>query len=129
VEIDIKPDHDKAKARASARQKEDRIAVFSDISGQHNHLGAAVVALDQNQNITQYWKVCISSMEYWSVYAAKLMAIYYAISLVYQIVMKNQGPQGTGHQPAIILSKSMSALQAIANRGNKSGQKIIQAIT
>jgi hypothetical protein len=52
VKIDIKPDHDKAKARASARQKEDRIAVFSDILGQYNLLSAAAVALDQNQNIT-----------------------------------------------------------------------------
>ena len=48
VEIDFEPDHDKAKARASARQKEDGIAVFSDISGQYNYLGAAAVALDQN---------------------------------------------------------------------------------
>jgi hypothetical protein len=29
-------------------------------------------------------------MEYWSVYAAELMAIYYAVSLVYEITQKKQ---------------------------------------
>ncbi|KAF7164513.1 hypothetical protein CNMCM6106_001031 [Aspergillus hiratsukae] len=67
-------------------------------------------------------------MEYWSVYAAELMAIYYAISLVYQITQKNQEAPSTNQEPATILSDSMSALQAIANSGNKSGQRIIQAI-
>jgi hypothetical protein len=52
-----------------------------------------------------------------------------ADQLLLDIAMKNQGPPDTGHQPATILSDIMSALQAIANRGNKSGQKIIQAIT
>lgn len=84
VEIDIEPDRDKAKAKASARQKDTSITVFSDASGQHNHLGAAAVALDPDHKVTQYRKFCIGSMEYWSVYAAELMAIYYATSLVPQ---------------------------------------------
>jgi hypothetical protein len=67
-------------------------------------------------------------MEHWSVYAAELMAIYYAISLVYLLVMKNQRTSAQ-REPATILSDSMSALQAISNTRNKSGQRIIQAIT
>ena len=128
VEINIEPDQDKAKAKASARQKDTSITVFSDASGQHNHLGAAVVALDQSQNITQYQKICISSMEHWSIYTAELMAIYYAISLILKIGMENQDTPVDKPEPATILSDSMSALQAISNAWNKSGQRIIQAI-
>ena len=68
-------------------------------------------------------------MEYWSVYAAELMAIYYAISLVLQSAMTDNNSPITQHEPATTLSDSMSALQAIANLRNKSGQRIIQAIT
>jgi ribonuclease HI len=127
-EIDIEPDHEKAKDKASARQRAAGITVFSDASGQHNQLGAAAVALDQNQNIIQSRQISVGSMEHWSVYAAELMAIYYAISLVYLLVMKNQRTSAQ-REPATILSDSMSALQAISNTRNKSGQRIIQAIT
>jgi ribonuclease HI len=128
VEVDIEPDRDKAKDKASARQKTSGITVFSDASGQQNALGAAAVALDQNHNIIQHRKVCICSMEYWSVYVAELMAIYYAISLVLKIAMENQVAQAGQQEPATILSDSMSALQAISNTRNKSGQRIIQAV-
>ena len=56
------------------------------------------------------------------------MAIYYAVSLVLQSAMTNNNSI-TQHEPATILSDSMSALQAIANLRNKSGQRIIQTIT
>lgn len=56
------------------------------------------------------------------------MAIYYAISLVYQLTRKRQSHPGRVEQPATILSDSMSALQAIRNTSNKSGQRIIRAI-
>ncbi|EED11837.1 hypothetical protein TSTA_110170 [Talaromyces stipitatus ATCC 10500] len=46
IEIDIELDWDKAKDKASARQKASSIMVFSDVSGQQNALGAAAVALD-----------------------------------------------------------------------------------
>jgi ribonuclease HI len=66
-------------------------------------------------------------MEHWSVYTAELMAIYYAISLVYQITRKKRSTLGMVERPATILSDSMSALQAIRNPSNKSGQRIIRA--
>jgi ribonuclease HI len=127
-EIEIEPDHDKAKEKALTRQKAAGITVFSDASGQHNQLGAAVVALDQNLNVIKSRKISVGSMEFWSVYAAELMAIYYAISLVYQLARMNQDTPTTEHEPATILSDSMSALQAISNAGNQSGQRIIEAI-
>jgi hypothetical protein len=54
-------------------------------------------------------------MEHWSVYAAELMAIYYAIGLAFSRAMKNQDTPATEINPVTILSDSMSALQAIAN--------------
>ncbi|EED12009.1 conserved hypothetical protein [Talaromyces stipitatus ATCC 10500] len=128
LEIDIEPDHDKAKHKASALQDTAGIAVFSDASGQHNHLGAAAVALDRNNNVIQQRKVSIGSMEYWSVYAAKLMAIYYAISLVLKIAMETRQAMTDRQEPATILSDSMSVLQALSNARNKLGQRIIQAV-
>jgi ribonuclease HI len=129
TEIDIEPDREKAMDKASARQKTAGITISSDASGQHNELGAAAVALDHNQKILHSRQICIGSMEHWSVYAAELMAIYYAISLAYQIAMENQDTPAIKLEPATILSDSMSALQAIANMRNKSGQQIILAIT
>jgi hypothetical protein len=62
------------------------------------------------------------------VYAAELMAIHYAISLVLKIAMENRDALADRQEPASILSDSISALQAISNTRNKSGQKIVQAI-
>jgi hypothetical protein len=128
VEIDIEPDHEKAKANALIRQRATGIAVFSDASGQCNCLGAAAVALDKDHKVIQCHKVSIGSMEHWSVYAAELMAIYYATSLVLKIATENRDARAGKQEPATILSNSMSALQAISNTRNKSGQRIIQAI-
>lgn len=127
TEIEIEPDRAKAKEQARARRKSNDITVFSDASGQRNHLGAAAVSLDQHQNIIASRQVSIGSMEYWSVYAAELMAIFYAISPVYQIAQE-KSTSVNAHQRATILSDSMSALQAITNTRSGSGQRIILAI-
>lgn len=89
---------------------------------------AVPAAIDKNRNIIQFRQVSIGSMEHWSVYAAELMAVYYAISLVYQMAWKNQETSTANQEPVPILSDSMSALQAIANPWNKSGQRIIGVI-
>jgi hypothetical protein len=47
TEIEIEPDREKAKEKASTRQVSEGIAVFSDASGQRNYLGATAVALDR----------------------------------------------------------------------------------
>ncbi|KAI2955344.1 hypothetical protein CBS147323_9585 [Aspergillus niger] len=129
VEVDIEPDREKAQARALVRQKSaTSITVFSDASGKQNQLGAVAVALDCNLQVLKSRQISIGLMEYWSVYAAELMAIYYAIGLVFQLAQRNQGDSATNQQPAMILSDRMSALQVIRNSWNKSGQCIIQAI-
>ncbi len=129
AEIDIEPDREKAKGKASATQNGAGTAIFSDASGQHNELGAAAVALGPNHQILQSRKISIGSMEHWSVYAAELMAIYYAIGLAFSIAMNSRNAWATERETVTILSDSMSALQAIASTRNRSGQRIIQAIT
>jgi ribonuclease HI len=127
VEIEIEPDREKAKESAATRRAMPGITIFSDASGQQNQLGAAAVALGEDLKASESRQVSIGSMEHWSVYAAELMAIYYAISLVYQISRKKRSALGMVERPATILSDSMSALQAIRNPSNRSGQKIIRA--
>src|SRR5699024_6686248 len=129
MEIEIEPDREKAQAESLIRQAAPGITGYSDASGQQDNLGAAAVALDKDNNIIRSRQICVGSMEYWSVYAAELMAIYYAVSLVLQLAMTNNNPPITQHEPPTILSDSMSALQAIVNLRNKSGQRIIQVIT
>ncbi|KAI3051528.1 hypothetical protein CBS147353_11591 [Aspergillus niger] len=128
TDIEIELDREKAQTNALVRAATPNITVFSDTSGKENQLGAAAVALDHNQQIVGSQQVSIGSMEFWSVYTAELMAIYYAIRLGFQLAQKNQRSRATDAEPATILSDSMSALQVIKNSWNKSGQRIIQAI-
>jgi hypothetical protein len=51
VEIDIEPDQDKAKDEAIAASP--GIAVYSDASGQNNHLGTVAVQLNENQEVME----------------------------------------------------------------------------
>jgi ribonuclease HI len=127
VEIEIESDREKANESAATRRAMPGNTIFSDASGQQNQLGAAAAAVDEDLQASESRQVSIGSMEHWSVYAAELMAIYYAISLVYQMTRKNRSALGMGEQPATILSDSMSALQAIRNPFNGSGQRIIRA--
>ncbi|KAI3047626.1 hypothetical protein CBS147353_11740 [Aspergillus niger] len=128
AEIEIEPNREQAKENAAARRDMPGTTVFSDASGQQNHLGAAAVALNGDLKASEWRQVSIGSMEHWSVYAAELMAIFYAISLVLQVTQKRQSQLDRVEHPATILSDSMSALQAIRNPSNRSGQRIIRAI-
>jgi ribonuclease HI len=67
-------------------------------------------------------------MDRWAVYAAELLGVLYAITLINKIAVQRRRSIGTRAKTATILSDSMSALQAIQNPGNKSGQQIIHTI-
>ncbi|XP_024085694.1 uncharacterized protein LOC106673621 [Cimex lectularius] len=128
VEIDIEPDRERAKDKATALQASSNMVVFSDASGQNNHLGAAAVMLDHNQEVIESRQLSIGSMANWSVYAAELIGIFYAISLVLKVASSRpRVPTTSQQEPATILCDNMSALQAIRNPRNKSGQRIIHA--
>jgi ribonuclease HI len=66
-------------------------------------------------------------MDRWSVHAAELIGIFHAISTVFKVAHARPRANRTT-TTATILSDSKSALQAIQNPGNKSGQRIIHAI-
>lgn len=84
--------------------------------------------LDHNQDVVESRQLPIGSMAHWSVYAAELIGIFYAISLVLKVVnSRPRTPTTPQQEPATILCNSMSALQAIRNPRNKSGQRIIHA--
>jgi ribonuclease HI len=128
VEIDIEPDREKAKDKAAAIQASSNMVVFSDASGQNNCLGAAAVMLDHNQEVIESRQLSVGSMGSWSVYAAELIGIFYAISLVLKVSsLRPNAPLTPGQEPATILCDNMSALQAIRNPRNRSGQRIIHA--
>jgi hypothetical protein len=86
IEINIKPDQEKAKNKATALQASLNMVIFLDASGQNNQLGAAAVMLDHNQEVVKSQQLPIRSMAHWSVYAAELIRIFYAISLVLKVV-------------------------------------------
>ncbi|KAI7974041.1 hypothetical protein EIK77_009236 [Talaromyces pinophilus] len=128
-EIDITPDREMARKKAVALLGDPHRVVYSDASGHDNHLGAAAVALDRSQKIVASRTTTIGPMTQWSIHIAELIGIYYAISLAFRVSHQNEQPtrSGTG-ETMTILSDSKSALQAIRNPSNKSGQRVIQAI-
>lgn len=67
-------------------------------------------------------------MDRWSVHAAELIGILQAINLINKFAFEHRRSTGEQFRLATILSDSISALQAIQNPGNKSGQQIIHAI-
>ncbi|KAI9044045.1 uncharacterized protein KD926_001867 [Aspergillus affinis] len=123
-EININPDREAAELEAATLRDSPGIVVYSDASGHHGQLGAAAVALKDNLEVAVRRKICVGPMEHWSVYAAELIGIFYAISLILKLAHKSQRNQ----KSATILSDSMSALQAIKNPSNQSAQRIIHAI-
>ncbi|EED12026.1 endonuclease/reverse transcriptase, putative [Talaromyces stipitatus ATCC 10500] len=80
-EIDINPDREKARKNAAALLTNPHRVVYSDASGHDNHLGAAAVVLDRNQNIVASRKTAIGSMAHWSIHIAELIGVYDAISI------------------------------------------------
>lgn len=99
---------------------------FSDASGRQAHLRAAAVTLDNNLEVSESSQIQVGSMDRWSIHAAELIGILHTINIINKVERRRL----TGEQVklATILSDSMSALQAIQNPGNKSGQRIIHAI-
>ncbi|KAK5805981.1 hypothetical protein VI817_000239 [Penicillium citrinum] len=67
-------------------------------------------------------------MDRWSVHAAWLIGVLHAFDIINEIALQSRRSTGRRMKLATILSDSKSALQAIPNPGNKSGQQIIYAI-
>jgi hypothetical protein len=128
ADISIKPDREIAREDAETIGSRSDIIVYSDASGREGHLGASVVALNDDQRVIESRQVQVGSMERWSVHVAELIGIFHAISMVLKIF--HQRPSQTDSSPttATIMCDSRLASQAIQSVKNTSGQRIIHAI-
>lgn len=128
TEIEIEPDREVARENTETVGSRSDIVIYSDASGRDGHLGAAVVALDGNQEIIESRQVQVGPMDRWSVHAAELIGIFHAISTVFKMSHQRSSNADRRRTTATILCDSRSALQAIQGAKNKSGQQIIHAI-
>ena len=127
--IEIEPDRDIAIEWAEAARSKSDVVVYSDASGHHGHLGAAAIGFNNSSpETTESLQIQVGPMDRWSVHGAELLGVLYAINLINKIAVQRRRSTGTRAKSATILSDSRSALQAIQNPGNKSGQQIIHAI-
>ena len=128
TEIELEPDREIARERAEAARDRSDIVVYSDASGRKGHLGVAIVALNDNEDVVESQQVQVGSMERWSVHVAELIGIFYAISMVFKLAHQRPVVRNDVHATATILCDSRPALQAIQNVRNRSGQRIVHAI-
>ncbi|OQE10083.1 hypothetical protein PENFLA_c095G04406 [Penicillium flavigenum] len=126
--IEIEPDRKIAIERAEAARSTSDIVVYSDASGRQGHLGAAAAMLNESLETTDSIRIQVGPMDRWSVHAAELIGILYSINIINRVALRHWRTAHMRVRSATILSDSMSALQAIQNPGNKSGQQIIHAI-
>jgi ribonuclease HI len=126
--IEIEPDREIAMERAKVARSKMEVIVYSDASGHQGHLGAAATTLNDSLETTENLQIQVGPADRWSVHAAELIGILYAINVINKIGLQRRRSTGSRVKFAAILSDSMSALQAIRNPGNKSGQQIIHAI-
>ncbi|KAL2696035.1 hypothetical protein AAEP93_003335 [Penicillium crustosum] len=131
---DIELEHDLETARGKAESAKDMsdIVVYSDASGRDDHLGAAIVTLNDNGEVLEAQQIQVGPMDRWLVHVAELIGILYAVDMVFKLAhqrIDRLGLLGGTHGTAKILCDSRSALQAIQNPSNKSGQRIVHAIT
>ena len=126
-EIEIEPNREIAKERAETVRSHANIVVYSHASGREGHLGAAIVALNDNKEAIESENVQVGPTERWSVHMAELIGIFYAVNMVFKLAHQRSIDVDRGNTTATILCDSRSALQAIQNAKNKSGQRIVHA--
>jgi hypothetical protein len=122
AEIKIETDQEVAKERAETVQLTPDIVVYSDASGRDGHLGAAAVALGNDQEIIESRQVQVGPMKHWLIHVTELIGIFYTISTVFKMFHQHSSNTGSRSTTVIILYNSKSALQAIQNVKNVSGQ-------
>jgi hypothetical protein len=120
-EIRIEPDRDRAIYDAAARVASSGTVVYSDASATQDHVGAAAVILDHNTEVTDYRQVNIGPKTHWSIHAAELIGIYYAIELVIPRSSERQGSLASQSRKITIICDSQSAIKAVANPSNRPG--------
>lgn len=126
--IEVEPNREAAIEKAEATWSTSDLVIYSDASERQGHLGAAAAAIDEMQQTTDRVQIQVGIMDRWSVHAAELIGILYAINIINLVAVRRWTRSHSRVRSATIFSDSMSALQAIQNPGNKPGQQIIYAI-
>ncbi|KAJ5309348.1 uncharacterized protein N7443_001809 [Penicillium atrosanguineum] len=126
--IEIEPDKEIAIERAETARSASDIVVYSNASERQGHLGAAATTLNDSTGTADFLQIQVGPMDRWSVHAAELVGILYAINIINKAALQRWRLAGLHTRTATILSDSMSALQAIQNPKIKSAQQIIFAI-
>ena len=109
-QIVLEPDRETAREMAEAVRDTSDIVVYSDASGRGDHLGAAIVALNDNKEVVESKEVQVGPMERWSVHVAELIRIFYAISMVFKLAYQRISIENEMQSTATILCDSRSAL-------------------
>lgn len=113
--FEVEPHREKVKEMAAAMRESSNIIVYLDASVEDNQLGAAAVAVDQNPKAKENRQICVGSMVYWSAYAAELMAIFYAISLVLKVAHGERRATGVRLQPVTRDNRTHLAISLVCS--------------
>ncbi|CEJ55656.1 hypothetical protein PMG11_01904 [Penicillium brasilianum] len=128
AEIEVNSDRETATERAETIRATSDLIVYSDASGRKDHLGAAIVTLNESDEVIESQQVQVGPMDRWSVHVAELIGIFYAVNMAFKLFHQRSNAANGVPVTATILCDSKSALQAIQNVKNKSGQRIVYAI-
>ena len=123
--ICIEADREAAAAEVAKATRDPNTAIYTDASAKDGSLGAAVVMLDQNETVCMARPIVVGSCSKWTVPAAELIAIYYAIDLA---IYEQKDARSPRPRTYTIFSDCRSGLQAIANPIKKPNTQIIQEI-
>jgi hypothetical protein len=105
AEIQIEPGREIARERAETVRFTSGVIVYSDASGGEDHLGAAVVALDENQEAMDSVSIQVRPMDRWSVHVAELVGIFCAINMVFRLAHQCSSDAHGGPMTATILNQ------------------------
>ena len=128
TEIELEPNREFARERAASARDTSDIVIYSDASGREGHLGAAIVALNDDDEIWESQQIQVGPMDRWSVHVAELTGIFCAVNMVFKLTHLHP-TFGYSRHTTGTYSVTRSALQAIQNARNRSGQRIVHAIT
>ncbi|KUM55793.1 hypothetical protein ACN42_g11443 [Penicillium freii] len=86
TEIELEHDREAARERAESTRNTSDIVVYSDASGREGHLGATIIALNDDDEATESQQIQVGPMDRWSVHVAELIGIFYAVNIVFKLV-------------------------------------------
>lgn len=126
--ITIEQDREQALEAVAEMVERGEKVVFTDASAKGSNVGAAVVTINPGTGQRSTWQIGIGAATLWTVHAAELIAISKAVEIVGQQDVGDISEGNEVQKCVNIVSDSQSAIQAIGNRHNKSGQEIVRRI-